>query len=118
LQQKQFKIISSAAHQHGRHAAQQSKSQLFKVCEPDTLLLLRKEKNPKNSVFPARRGSPPPSIRSLASVWGGRGRSLGREAAATNQSRDQEEEKNYNVDAEEQARWNTECVCVCLNYHC
>lgn len=48
---------------------------------------------------------------------GKKGRSLGYEAAATNQSRQQEgKKKTKNVDAEEQARWNTECVRVCVNY--
>lgn len=62
-------------------------------------------------------------IKLVSLSLGKKGRSLGYEAAATYQSRQQEGKKTKNVDAEEQARWNTVCVCacvcvLCLNYHC
>lgn len=62
-------------------------------------------------------------IKLVSLSLGKKGRSLGYEAAATYQSRQQEGKKTKNVDVEEQARWNTVCVCacvyvLCLNYHC
>lgn len=139
LQQKQFKICHSPhsshatlASQHGRRAGQQRESQLFNVCKVGAVLTDAERRNRK-TVSLLRPGAAQHNptmhlfrwhislIKLVSLSLGKKGRSLGYEAAATYQSRQQEGKKNPKTLMLKNRHVGILCVCVCelcLNYHC